>query len=74
MTASSDTGVQRFTTRDFRLQGGGVMMTVTGDKPLSKVALWGVKTTLCPEPYIAIRLAPGEEMNWSWSYDFTKID
>jgi hypothetical protein len=58
----------------FVLQGGGVMMTVTGDKPLSKVALWGMKTTLCPEPYIAIRLAPGEEMNWSWSYDFTKIE
>ena len=54
----------------FVLEGGSVKMTVTGDRPLSKVALWGVKQTLCPEPFIAIKLAPGEEMTWSWKYEF----
>ena len=57
----------------FVLQGGGVRMTVTGDRPLSKVAFWGMKTTLCPEPFIAIKLAPGEEMNWSWTYEFALV-
>lgn len=57
----------------FVLEGGGVRMTVTGDRPLSKVAFWGVKTTLCPEPFIAITLEPGEEMNWSWTYEFALV-
>lgn len=54
----------------FVLQGGGVKMTVSGNKPLSKVAFWGVKTTLCPEPFVAISLAPGETMTWQWAYQF----
>jgi hypothetical protein len=54
----------------FVLHGGGVRMSVTGDKPLSKVALWGVKTTLCPEPFLAIDLAPRESMSWQWAYQF----
>jgi hypothetical protein len=61
------------TARDarFELRGGGVKMTATGDRPLSKVAVWGVKRTLCPEPFFAIRLAPGEQMVWSWKYEFS---
>ena len=54
----------------FELQGGGITMNVTGDRPLSKVAFWGMKTTLCPEPYIAIKLDNGETMTWSWTYQF----
>jgi hypothetical protein len=57
----------------FAIEGGGLRMTVTGNRPLSKVALWGVKTTLCPEPFIAIKLAPGETMEWRWKYEFELV-
>lgn len=57
----------------FAIEGGGLRMNVTGNRPLSKVALWGVKTTLCPEPYIAVRLAPGESMAWRWTYAFDVV-
>jgi hypothetical protein len=57
----------------FAIRGGGIRMIVTGDKPLSKMALWGVKRTLCPEPYIAIKLAPGESTTWQWRYGFEPV-
>jgi hypothetical protein len=57
-------------TSHFELRGGNLTMKVTGDRPFSKVALWGIKTTFCPEPFIAIKLAPGETMTWNWKYEF----
>jgi hypothetical protein len=40
------------------------------DKPLSKLQFWSPRTTLCPEPYIELRLQPGQSDRWSLLYEF----
>jgi hypothetical protein len=51
-----------------RTTGAGVR--IRGDRPLSKLQFWSIRATLCPEPFIAIRLQPGKEMRWNLRYRF----
>jgi hypothetical protein len=51
-----------------RITGAGVRITC--DKPFLKLAFWSCPTTLCPEPYIKIKVEPGKEINWSIKYEF----
>jgi hypothetical protein len=37
---------------------------------LLKLAFWACHTTLCPEPYIKIKVEPGKEFTWSIRYEF----
>ncbi len=57
---------------DFRIEhrtaGAGVRFT--GDRPLSKLVFWSIRTTLCPEPYVDIRVVPGQETTWKIRYEF----
>ena len=39
--------------------GGGVC--ITSDQPSDKLVFWACATTLCPEPYINIKVEPGKE-------------
>ncbi len=48
--------------------GAGVRMST--DKPLEKMQFWSPSTTLCPEPYIALRIAPGQADRWTIHYEF----
>ncbi|MCC6585244.1 MAG: hypothetical protein IT168_00875 [Bryobacterales bacterium] len=43
---------------------------IRGDKPLSKVVFWSIRTVFSPEPYIDINAAPGGKMSWTYTYDF----
>jgi hypothetical protein len=49
----------------------GVRVDVYQTQPYSKFNIWGMKTTICPEPYTAIELKPGEQMLWTIGYTFT---
>lgn len=51
-----------------RKTGAGVR--ITADQPLSKFVFWASSRTSCPEPYIQIQAAPGEEFTWKISYAF----
>lgn len=51
-----------------RITGAGVKITC--DQPLLKLAFWACPTTLCPEPYIKIKVEPGKEITWSIKYEF----
>ena len=51
-----------------RKTGAGVH--ITGDKPLARVFLWSVKTTLCPEVYVNLQIKPGQESKWNARYQF----
>jgi len=51
-----------------RKTGAGVH--VTGDKPVARVFLWSVKTTLCPEVYVNLQIKPGQESKWNARYQF----
>jgi hypothetical protein len=51
-----------------RITGAGVRITC--DQPFLKLAFWACSTTLCPEPYIKIRVEPGKEIHWAIKYEF----
>jgi hypothetical protein len=50
----------------------GVTVRVTSDKPPSKFNVWGMKTTICPEPFLQFDLEPGKKVAWTWKYVFSK--
>jgi hypothetical protein len=50
-----------------RKAGAGVR--ITGDRPLSSLYFWTARTTVCPEPYINLRIEPGSEATWRINYE-----
>lgn len=54
-------------------QNSGAGVKITGDRPLLKLAFWSASTTICPEPYIEIKINPGETFRWQISYTFFTI-
>lgn len=46
---------------------------VTGDRALSRLVFWAMRKTICPEPYIALRVEPGHETTWRWIYEFYEL-
>lgn len=52
----------------------GAGVKINGDRPLTLFYFWTVKTTVCPEPYIELNLAPGEEGKWTTKYLFYAAD
>ena len=46
---------------------------VTGDTPLSNLALWSIRTTACTEPYVHTRVEPGKSVRWKYVYQFYTI-
>lgn len=51
-----------------RKTGAGVR--ITGDRPISRLVYWSIRTTLCPEPYIDMKIGPGQEFRWKLNYEF----
>ncbi|GAB4034305.1 hypothetical protein GCM10028809_39250 [Spirosoma gilvum] len=51
-------------------QKTGAGVHITGDKPLQKLVYWACATTSCPEPYIQLQVAPGQEVSWKIAYEF----
>jgi hypothetical protein len=43
---------------------------IVGDKPLSKLVFWSIRTTLCPEAYVSMQVEPGHTSEWKITYDF----
>ncbi len=46
----------------------GLSIECKGDSPLKKMNFWGVGSTICPEPYSQINLAPNQKMEWALEY------
>lgn len=51
-----------------RAAGAGVR--ILGDRPIAKLVFWSIRTTACPEPYIDIRVEPGQKTSWKYTYQF----
>lgn len=51
----------------------GAGVKITCDQPLSQLAFWSCSSTLCPEPYIFIKINPGQEFSWEISYEFYSL-
>jgi hypothetical protein len=41
---------------------------ITGDKPLTKLYFWSIRTVACPEPYVHISVAPKQQAKWQIKY------
>jgi hypothetical protein len=48
--------------------GAGVI--ITADKLISKLVFWSAAKTLCPEPYISIKIQPGQTFSWNINYEY----
>jgi hypothetical protein len=57
---------------DFRIENSKTRagVKITCDQPFLKLNYWNCATTLCPEPYIKIKVEPGQEITWKISYEF----
>jgi hypothetical protein len=51
--------------------GAGVRQT--GDRAMSKLHLWSIRSTVCPEPFIDLRIEPGRESSWRITYEFYEV-
>jgi hypothetical protein len=51
-----------------RKSGAGVR--IQGDRPITKMVYWSIRTTLCPEAYITLDVAPGKDSKWAYKYTF----
>jgi len=54
-----------------RKTGAGVRQTC--DRPISKLFLWAIRTTVCPEAYLDLKVEPQREVNWRISYEFYAV-
>lgn len=43
---------------------------ITCDRPLTQIYLWSIRTTVCPEPFVHLRIEPGQERHWEIRYTF----
>jgi hypothetical protein len=48
----------------------GAGMTITGDRPLARMALWSIRSVLSVEPFIDISIEPGSQFTWKYGYDY----
>jgi hypothetical protein len=54
-----------------RRTGAGVHQT--GDRPLSKLHLWSIRSNISPEAFIDLRIEPGRESAWRIAYAFYQV-
>ena len=57
---------------DFRITNTktGYGLRLRADLPIARLLWWSIPTTLSLEPYMAIKLAPGEEKRWTHTLDY----
>jgi hypothetical protein len=48
----------------------GAGVRITGDRPLSRLAYWSIRTVVAPEPYIDLNIEPGQQFAWTYTYDY----
>ncbi len=51
----------------------GAGLRITGDRPLSRVALWAIRAPLSIEPFIQMNIKPGAEFTWRIKYEYYTI-
>ena len=57
---------------DIRVENrkAGIGVRQVGDRPVSRMYFWSIRTTVCPEAYIAMKIEPGKEFTWRIAYEF----
>ena len=52
----------------------GAAVKITGDRRMSKLVFWSASKTICPEPYINIKVEPGKTFTWKITYEYYNCD
>jgi hypothetical protein len=45
-------------------------MTITGDRPLARMALWSIRSVLSLEPFVEVNVEPGSHTDWKYTYAY----
>jgi hypothetical protein len=61
----------QFTIENKKTRAG---LKIAGDRRLSKLVLWSIRSVLSLEPYIAMTIEPGQEFTWKYTYTYYLID
>jgi hypothetical protein len=72
MDGFSDKASDNDITIENKKVGAGVHMV--GDRPLSNVGYWSIKTVLTVQPYISMHIEPGESFSWKDEYTYYTLD
>lgn len=48
----------------------GTGVAIKGDRPVAEWRFYAERTAACPEPFVRLRLAPGETVTWRTEYTF----
>jgi hypothetical protein len=48
----------------------GAGLTIVGDEPLKRVAVWSIRAVFAVEPFIEISAEPGQTATWTYEYTF----
>lgn len=48
----------------------GAGVKIEGSRPLARFHFWATHRAACPEPFVQIELAPGEQAEWQTKYSF----
>ena len=60
-----------FTIENRRVKAG---VRVTTDRPLARLQFWSPRTTVCPEPFVDLRIPAGAGDRWTIRYEFYTLD
>ena len=57
---------------DIRVENrkSGIGVRQTSDRPMAKLVFWSIRTTVCPEAFIDLKIEPGQEAKWRIDYEF----
>jgi len=73
---SAFTGISGFSRNisdyDFVVENSatGAGVEQTADQPITRLFFWSIRTTVCPEAYIHLVVAPGQTVHWTIRYRF----
>jgi len=62
----------RLSDHDIRIEQveTGASVRVTGNRPMVRAWLWAIRSVVSFEPFVAVRVAPGETTTWEWRYRY----
>jgi hypothetical protein len=73
-TASNDLTGYTVDPKDYDItvenKSTGVGVRQTGDRPISRINYWSIRTTACPEAYVDMSILPGKDFTWKIKWDF----
>jgi hypothetical protein len=61
---------------DIRVENrkAGIGVRQVGDQPITRMYFWSIRSTVCPEAYISMKIEPGQEHTWRIAYEFYTLN